>query len=144
MARRSRPKEAALYTKIPVKEEASWRGRLKVGKTRTTPLWWTNPQESIGERCCNIGEQIFWEIKDPSRAKLAPLEVEVQEFLNDHNEHLKDREVCNLGFFTFIVGRCKETSCPTLVIISTSKESRQNLLAISGAAEFLRNMKASC
>ncbi|KAE9365103.1 hypothetical protein N431DRAFT_518082 [Stipitochalara longipes BDJ] len=123
-----RAKETASFSEIPIKEE-SLLARLKPNKAHVLPTRWPNPQESVGKRCCNIGEQIFWEVKDPARTKLASLEVEVQKLLNDHNEHLKEREACNLSFSLFMVGRHETTSCPTLVIISTNKKSRQKVVS---------------
>jgi hypothetical protein len=102
--------------------ESSWRARLKPNKA---PLVWPNPQDSVGKLCCKIENQIFWEIKDPGRAKLAALEVEIQKFLNDHNEHLKERESSNISFSLFMIGKHETVSCPTLVVISTNKKSRR-------------------
>jgi len=122
-----RAKEPASFSEVPIKEE-SFLARLKPNKERVVPKRWPNPQESVGKRCCNIGEQIFWEIKDPAQTKLASLELEVQKLLNDHNEDLKEREACNLSFSLFMVGRHEMASCPTLVIISTNKKSRQKVI----------------
>jgi hypothetical protein len=106
----------------------SWLTRLKPNREPIAPLKWPNPQVSVGRRCCEYGEMTFWEVEDPARTKLAPLEVEVQTLLNDHNEDLKDREASNLSFSLFMVGRQETTSCPTLVIITTNKKLRQRVL----------------
>jgi len=77
---------------------------------------------------------MFWEIKDPGRKKLEPLEADVQRLLNDQNEYLKLREACNLSFSIFMVGRQETTSCPTLVIISANTISRKKVVgAIRGS-----------
>jgi hypothetical protein len=128
-----RSKEPALYTEVPIREEKSLRATLMPHRTRAPiPAKWLNPQASVGKRCCNIGELIFWEIQDPGRAGLIPLKGEIQGFLNDHNEnlneHLKKREACNLGFDIFMVGRSESTSCPTLVIISSNRKSRSKVV----------------
>jgi hypothetical protein len=133
LAMSGRSKELALYTEVPIKEGKSWRATLMPNRTRAPiPLKWLNPQASVGRRCCEIGEPIFWEIQDPGRAALNPLKGEIQTFLNDHNEnlneHLKEREACNLGFDIFMVGRSESTSCPTLVIISSNRKSRNKVV----------------
>lgn len=50
--------------------------------------------------------------------------------LNTHNEHLKDREVCNVSFAIFMVGREKTACCSTLVIISSNKSARQKVIEV--------------
>ena len=104
--------------------ESSWRARLNPNKAPA----WPNPQDSVGKLCCKIGNQIFWEVKDPGRAKLAALEVDIQKFLNDHNEHLKERESSNISFSLFMIGKHETISCPTLVVISTNKKSRRRVI----------------
>ncbi|KAN0089172.1 hypothetical protein V8E51_019432 [Hyaloscypha variabilis] len=124
-----RAKDIASFSEIPTKEE-SLLARLKGNKSHVMPTGWQSPQESVGRRCCKIGEYVFWEVKDPARTKLASLEVLVQDLLNDHNEHLKEREACNLSFSIFMVGRNESTSCPTLVIISSNEKSRKKVVDI--------------
>jgi hypothetical protein len=110
------------------KSEPSWLARLVPNKAPTVPPKWPSPEESVGKRCYNIGFMTFWEIKDPRREKLVPLELEVQQLLNTHNEHLMQREASNLSFSIFMVGRHETASCPILVIISTNKKSRQRVV----------------
>jgi hypothetical protein len=120
-------KEAKSFSEIPITEE-SWLARLKHKKATPAPTKWPNPQQSVGTYCCNFGDQTFWEVKDPGRQQLAPLEVEVQQLLNTHNEQFKEREACNLSFSLFMVGQKDTSSCPTLVIISANKQSRQKVV----------------
>lgn len=115
--------DSGSFSEVPT-SESSWRARLNPNKAPA----WPHPQDSVGKLCCKIGNQIFWEIKDPGRSKLAALEVEIQKFLNDHNEHLKERESSNISFSLFMIGKHETVSCPALVIISTNKKSRQKVV----------------
>jgi hypothetical protein len=118
-----RTRDGGSYSEVPA-GESSWRARLNPNKAPA----WPNPQDSVGKLCCKIGSQIFWEIKDPGRAKLAALEVDIQKFLNDHNEHLKERESSNISFSLFMIGKHETVSCPTLVVISANKKSRRRVV----------------
>jgi hypothetical protein len=120
-------KDMGSFSEIPTKE-ASWRAKLKLKKSSTAVVKWPNPQQSVGTLRYNDGKRSFWEVKDPGRKELAPLEVEVQQLLNTHNEHFKEREASNLSFSIFMVGRNETTSSPTLVIISANKRSRQKVV----------------
>jgi hypothetical protein len=104
----------------------SWLARLKSNKPKNAtpaPARWLNPEQSVGTYCCTVGQQTFWEVKDPGRKELAPLEAKVQELLNTQHEDFKEREASNLSFSVFMVGRNEATSCPTVVIISANKRS---------------------
>jgi hypothetical protein len=118
-----RTRDGGSFSEVPT-SESSWRARLNPNKAPA----WPNPHDSVGKLCCKIGNQIFWEIKDPGRAKLAALEVEIQKFLNDHNEHLKERESSNISFSLFMIGKHETVSCPTLVVISTNKKLRRRVV----------------
>lgn len=121
------------FSEVPLNQE-SWLGRLTTSRQPALPARWHNPQESVGKRCWNFGDHMFWEIKDPGRKKLEPLEADVQRLLNDQNEYLKLREACNLSFSIFMVGRQETTSCLTLVIISANTVSRKKVVdAIRGS-----------
>jgi hypothetical protein len=118
-----RTRDGGSFSEVPT-SESSWRARLNPSKAPA----WPKPQDSVGKLCCKIGNQIFWEIKDPGRAKLAALEVDIQKFLNDHNEHLKERESSNISFSLFMIGKHEKVSCPTLVVISTNKKSHRRVI----------------
>lgn len=120
-------KDARPFSDIS-KNVGSLLARLKGSNESPQVEKWPHPELSVGNHCCTLGAYDFWEVEDPGRAKLAPLEGEIQQLLNNYNEELKEREASNVSFSVFMVGRSRTTACPTLVVISTSKRSRQKVL----------------
>jgi hypothetical protein len=117
-----RTRDSGSFSEAPTKK-TSFLARLKPIKAPAPVPKWPDSQDSVGKHCCRVGEQNFWEVKDPGREKLVTLELEVRLLLNTHNEHLKEREACNVSFAIFMVGREETACCPTLVIISSNKSA---------------------
>ncbi|PMD57794.1 uncharacterized protein K444DRAFT_24532 [Hyaloscypha bicolor E] len=124
-----RTRDSGSFSEAPTKE-SSFLARLKPIKAPAPVPRWPDSQDSVGKHCCKVGEQNFWEVKDPGREKLVTLKLEVRLLLNTHNEHLKEREACNVYFAIFMVGREETACCPTLVIISSNKSARQKVIEV--------------
>jgi len=100
---------------------------------------WPNPEESVGELRYSSKNQNYWDTKGPALESLAPLKEEIKDLLNLYSDNITKKEPVSLLFDIFMIGRLKQTSCPTLIVICAKKEPRNRASKIIRESQLLDN-----